>query len=369
MAKKKLLELIDWLIEIEVVKRMAKTCDPKYYKNQYLEYAFKHHKSFVCVVRTYAEMLKAGYAFTQDPNDLKHANRLVEYLNLYADSANLDAIHRLMEDLKEATHEVFLYFIGKFSGRFKGFRSLEAKIRKKIAYDEVYSYLLENLNKLPELITQEVERLATNPEDDSLSEISVPSSFSEKELVAIADHLRSKKAENTAKNPNRDLVGYRLIIDAFDKSTEETDLVDFIYKFVLSSQDFFTRRGFDIIEDKDYVKKPKVNNYKSYHYRVVIMGLVVLEIQIRTRLMHKNAEAGSAAYIKYKDTMIQNFLKQFLYEISGENTEMNEDIGLLKELLLPSTSWCFTPDAEIPATPADLKEFAEPDVIEAIFNN
>jgi len=52
---------------------------------------------------------------------------------------------------------------------------------------------------------------------------------------------------------------------------------------------------------KDYIASPKPNGYRSLHTTVVCEEKKIVEFQIKTPLMHKEAEYGAAAHLSYKE--------------------------------------------------------------------
>lgn len=118
-------------------------------------------------------------------------------------------------------------------------------------------------------------------------------------------------------------------------------------------------------EFDDYIALPKDNGYQSLHTAVIGPEGKVVEIQIRTEQMHKDAELGVAAHWRYKegvnhDASFENkiaWLRQLL-EWQEEVADNSDIIEELKEDISEDRVYVLTPNGDIMdfpegATPLD----------------
>lgn len=112
---------------------------------------------------------------------------------------------------------------------------------------------------------------------------------------------------------------------------------------------------------KDYIAMPKPNMYQSLHTTVLGPDGEPLEIQIRTREMHRTAEFGIAAHWKYKEGKIDpnesdmdkklSWLRQMM-EWQKDVSDPTEFMESLKIDLFVNQVFVFTPKGDVIELPA-----------------
>jgi GTP diphosphokinase / guanosine-3',5'-bis(diphosphate) 3'-diphosphatase len=140
-----------------------------------------------------------------------------------------------------------------------------------------------------------------------------------------------------------DLVGFRVIVDSLGECYEALGVVHALWKPVPG-------------RFKDYIALPKPNGYQSLHTTVIGPYGERIEIQIRTREMHRVAEYGIAAHWRYKKSAgepaepddLQRFawLRQLL-EWQQHLDDPQEFLRSVKEDLFTEEVFVFTPNGDL----------------------
>lgn len=110
-------------------------------------------------------------------------------------------------------------------------------------------------------------------------------------------------------------------------------------------------------EFDDYIAAPKDNFYRSLHTAVYDANGRTVEVQIRTRDMHENAEYGIAAHWRYKEgsrrANDESFEKRIAYlrRLMEFGTDTREDaesfLDRMKEEVFQDRVYAFTPKGDI----------------------
>ncbi len=113
---------------------------------------------------------------------------------------------------------------------------------------------------------------------------------------------------------------------------------------------------------KDYISTPKRNGYRSLHTSIIHAGDTRVEIQIRTRAMHAQAEYGLAAHWAYKQDKVRPDTQvrwiQDLVEILDNADSAEELLEHTRMAMYQDRIFAFTPKGELiqlpkGATPID----------------
>lgn len=141
------------------------------------------------------------------------------------------------------------------------------------------------------------------------------------EIVCRIKHISS--IFNKLHNNNRtldqiyDILAMRVIVDSVEECYSVLGRIHGIYKPMAGRV-------------KDYIANPKPNGYKSLHTTIIVENQHPMEIQIRTREMHRDSEYGVYAHWLYKEkkdkkTNFDNRLTWFRQTIENAKNMSDED--------------------------------------------
>jgi len=164
----------------------------------------------------------------------------------------------------------------------------------------------------------------------------------EKHLYSIYKKMAEKKRSLTEVV---DVYGFRIIVDDVTACYQVLGLVHSLYKPMPG-------------RFKDYIAIPRINGYQSLHTTLFGPKGLPLEVQIRTRDMHRVAESGVASHWQYKadeksDATPQRRAREWLKNLaelqsSGTSEEFLESV---KVDLFPDKIYVFTPTGDIMPLP------------------
>jgi len=160
----------------------------------------------------------------------------------------------------------------------------------------------------------------------------------EKDLFSV---YKKMKKRHLSLDQIVDMYGLRIVVDDVHDCYQVLGLVHEVYKPIMG-------------KFKDYIAIPRVNGYQSIHTSLLGPGGTPIEVQIRTRAMHRVAENGIAAHWKYKsenpsDASPQVKAREWLasiQEIQGVS-HPEEFLESVKVDLFPDKVYVFSPKGKI----------------------
>ncbi|MBW3548398.1 MAG: bifunctional (p)ppGpp synthetase/guanosine-3',5'-bis(diphosphate) 3'-pyrophosphohydrolase [Actinobacteria bacterium] len=137
-----------------------------------------------------------------------------------------------------------------------------------------------------------------------------------------------------------DLVGIRVVVDRVEDCYAALGSIHATWKPVQG-------------RIKDYIAMPKFNLYQSLHTTVVGPQGKPLEVQIRTREMHRRSEFGVAAHWAYKDELTATDIAwlNHLVDWQSETSDPQEFMETLKVDLEHDEVFVFTPKGKVVTLP------------------
>lgn len=140
----------------------------------------------------------------------------------------------------------------------------------------------------------------------------------------------------------QDLLGFRVLVDDIGECYHALGLI---------------HASFPPVPDriKDYIARPKANGYQSLHTTVIGPEGLRVEVQIRTRDMHRVAEEGIAAHWKYKEGRLALSTEDVarisrirdLFESAREADNATDFMETVKGEFYADEVFVFTPNGDV----------------------
>ena len=213
----------------------------------------------------------------------------------------------------------------------------------KYVYPDEYRALAERISKTRREREQYIERVIGAVRDELAGhDIEAEVTGRPKHLWSIRQKMKSlgRDLDNLF-----DILAFRIIVETIPECYEALGLVHALWKPVPG-------------RFKDYIALPKDNNYQSLHTAVMGPETERIEIQIRTREMHRTAELGVAAHWQYKEGKLSTreaderfaWLRQLL-EWQRDLEDPTDFMHTVKTDLFANEVYVFTPQGDVRAFP------------------
>lgn len=154
-------------------------------------------------------------------------------------------------------------------------------------YPEQYKQTLELFESMRPISDEQLEKVVVTLKDElSIFDVEIERiDHRVKHLYSLWQKLKRYKMDESKVH---DIVALRIIVSTISDCYQALGVIHGLYRP-------FPGRF------KDYIAVPKPNGYRSLHTTIFAGDGSTLEIQIRTQMMHNEAEYGIASHLSYKE--------------------------------------------------------------------
>jgi GTP pyrophosphokinase len=208
---------------------------------------------------------------------------------------------------------------------------------------DVYKELVDKVNSVSKERTEYIEKGA-NIIQDKLSQFNLNCKVTGRPKHYYSIYQKMLRQE-IAFEAIYDLIAFRIIVDSLKECYEVLGIIHSSWKPVPG-------------RFKDFIALPKANGYQSLHTIVIGPFGERIEIQIRTKEMHRIAELGIAAHWKYKEEKPDEektdhhiaWVRELL-EWQQNLKDPREFLDMVRIDLFPEAIFLFTPRGDIKELP------------------
>ncbi|MDO8507424.1 MAG: bifunctional (p)ppGpp synthetase/guanosine-3',5'-bis(diphosphate) 3'-pyrophosphohydrolase [bacterium] len=213
-----------------------------------------------------------------------------ETLDIFAPLADRLGMGQMKAELEDLS---FLYYLPE------EYKEVKKQVKRKITESKKY------LPKIKSFLNKILDQESIEAEIDGRV----------KHIYAV---YRKLKKHDGDIDKIYDVMAIRIIVDSIDDCYKSLGIVHAHFKPL-------------IYRIKDYIAVPKTNGYRSLHTTVFGLDGKIIEIQIRTKEMHEEAENGVAAHWKYSEN------KEKIFAGSGVSLAKKQETKVVAELKSFST--------------------------------
>lgn len=209
-------------------------------------------------------------------------------------------------------------------------------------YPEDYKKTIKLFEEMRPISDEQLEKVVTTLKEElSIFDVEIERiDHRIKHLYSLFQKLKRYKMDESKVH---DIVALRIIVKTVSDCYQALGVIHGLYRP-------FPGRF------KDYIAVPKPNGYRSLHTTIFSGDGNTLEIQIRTKEMHKEAEYGIASHLSYKE-LGKNASKEEVIKKTGWTKELlewqkevdqnNDFMKHLKEDFFESRVFILTPKGDV----------------------